>query len=871
MIEIARWLGRFLAALSICGSPAQTQEEALIRDHHEVIFESHTGRILLFGGNSRDTNGEYTYESSTWTLAEGSWELLDEEGPEPRSSFSMVYDSRRKQTLVFGGYIRGGAYDDTWIFDGQRWIEAQGDGPSARMSSALCFDPESGLSLLFGGRGRGSYQDTWAWDGERWSKKSDGGPSGRSRAAMYYDSKRKRVFLYGGFTGGSGESQRAGDMWAWTGESWEEIEQGMPKPPPLSNHRVVYDTDRNVAVLFGGSAEHGTYLDQTWEWDGEKWAERQPETRPAPRGNFSMTYHPILKRTILHGGKNSQGETLSDLWSWDGETWRPDPVLDVEERDALLTPQEYYSTLLEAEKLLAKQAYEDARVLLDKLIKTCGDDGSAWMALAQCHSREGNHRKTRECLERASELGSGQPTRNAFFCAQLSVLLDERDAAVRWLEQCLSLGWENRQGIASDAILTRLNQDPRWPELTGELPSNLEGRDEGWRFDLAYLAKELKRLHVDPFGKISEVEFDDRVAELHQRIPDLTAPEIFVAMQKIVRSIDDGHTVLYRSSKKVSFLEIPIKVHFFPEGLFIVDADPEYRNWIGSEIVRFEETDTEEVIRSLDEIVSRDNPMGIKWLGPRYLVTADILQGLKIAKPSDHIRLTLVDREGKKREISAKLKPQSRRNNKMTPSLLEGAPPAPLYLGRVQENFWLQMLEDHVLYIQFNQVRDKRGQSLAKFAKRVWQTIEEEGVRNVILDLRHNNGGNSKLTPPLLKALIAFETTRPEGRIFALIGRNTFSAAMNFTTDLDRLTDVIFVGEPSGSSPNFVGEETDLYLPYSGTRGSISSLRWQFSWPEDERIWIAPEIPVSLTAADYFSNLDPALDAIRSVIRTDRE
>jgi hypothetical protein len=109
---------------------------------------------------------------------------------------------------------------------------------------------------------------------------------------------------------------------------------------------------------------------------------------------------------------------------------------------------------------------------------------------------------------------------------------------------------------------------------------------------------------------------------------------------------------------------------------------------------------------------------------------------------------------------------------------------------------------------------------------------------------------------------------QPGSRPFrwVLAGRNTFSAAQVFANNLDRLTNAVFVGEPTGSRPNFVGEDTALRLPWSGYFGSISS-RFHQTFNNDERIWIAPDYPVALFESDYFAGKDPVLDRLEAFIR----
>jgi len=130
------------------------------------------------------------------------------------------------------------------------------------------------------------------------------------------------------------------------------------------------------------------------------------------------------------------------------------------------------------------------------------------------------------------------------------------------------------------------------------------------------------------------------------------------------------------------------------------------------------------------------------------------------------------------------------------------------------------------------------------------------------VDVRHNNGGNNTLVRPLVRTMIEYEMRSPEHRIYVLMGRNTFSAAQNFINRVERWTDATFVGEPSSSSPNFVGEENEIVLPFSRVHGSLSNRYWQDSDPWDDRPWIEPDIPVVLSAEQYLAGVDPVLERV---------
>ena len=153
---------------------------------------------------------------------------------------------------------------------------------------------------------------------------------------------------------------------------------------------------------------------------------------------------------------------------------------------------------------------------------------------------------------------------------------------------------------------------------------------------------------------------------------------------------------------------------------------------------------------------------------------------------------------------------------------------------------------------------------------RLLRATRAPSVKNLIVDVRHNNGGNSYLYPPFLRLFASFEESAPDRRIYFLTGRNTFSAAQNFSTNVERLTRAVFAGEPTGSSPKFTGEGAIwIDLPYSRIKFSISNWYHQFTFWADNRLWIAPDVPVPLSSTDYFAGRDPALDAVLTLIRRD--
>jgi hypothetical protein len=241
------------------------------------------------------------------------WRLLEENGV-PNAGMSYTYDGIRQRGVIFGGDD-----SDTYEWNGTSWTLITSGSPSVRVNAAMAFDRRRGESVLFGGWFRpDNYNgDTWEWDGTRWRKVSSSGPQARANQAMTYDNSQGKVVLFGG----SYYVTIYGDTWEWNGTSWTQ-QFSASAPSPRIFPRMVYDEGRNKIVLFGGQTTYyGTFLNDTWEWDGTSWSQ-VATTGPSARSWHVMAYDPLRQRVVLFGGGGwGRLESFNDLWEWDGSSW----------------------------------------------------------------------------------------------------------------------------------------------------------------------------------------------------------------------------------------------------------------------------------------------------------------------------------------------------------------------------------------------------------------------------------------------------------------------------------------------------------------------------------------------------------------------
>lgn len=548
-----------------------------------------------------------------------------------------------------------------------------------------------------------------------------------------------------------------------------------------------------------------------------------------------------------------------------------------------LDPVEHHRMRAQASEAIEAERFSEAADLLSRLAASNPRDGSIWLDYARAAMETGRETESLRGLEKAFEIGVIYP--RAFVAREIAAIharRGDRAAALDWLERAIAARWRDRSELVRDTAFASLRDDARFRELAGALPDRPFTRDEGWRYDLDYLVREARRLHKDVERPAFSAEFETTARRLHERIPELSDSEIVIEMRRLLTLLNDGHTGIERGDNAT---RLPLQFYLFSDGLFIVRADEPAADLVGARVLAFGAASTEAVLDSLNALVPRDNPMGVSWVGPRALTDPVLLKVIGATTDTAAVTLTIRDRDGALRNVTVRagagegIDFSSLEWEEIARILAKRKLPPPftssdttaLFLQRVPAAFWFTPLHDiDAVYFQYNQVRPSQGQqTVADFAGELQDALRQTGARNLIVDVRHNSGGNSYTFPPLVRVLAWFQQQSPDHRIYMLIGRNTFSAAQNFTNIVATLIDPLFVGEPTGSSPNFTGESGGFMLPYSGIEANVSFRTHQGTIWDLDPLWIWPDVPVELSSEDYFADRDSVLEAVRALIRAD--
>ena len=529
----------------------------------------------------------------------------------------------------------------------------------------------------------------------------------------------------------------------------------------------------------------------------------------------------------------------------------------------------YWDRSQEAVQLARNGKLEEAERAYEELTRAYPIRGAPWVELGSVKARLGKYRQAADAYRIAADLigplGFGQPR---YFQAVNLVAAGDLDAALDALDDFVFEGrTPRRPNLYDNPAFAPLRSHPRFLRLAGRDESAAQlPRDAGWRRDIQHLLAEMKRIEPRFHDQPITPAILRQAEQLSGSVPTLSDEQIYVGIERIISSLGHGHSGLFPFvPSRRAFTQLPVQFWAFPEGIHIVNASGEAASLIGARLISIEGTPGFDALRQVGSVQSNESGPQVLWTGAYHLGVAQMLKGLGIARDADSIELELRLPDGQTVRRALQTIPLERRPKLVPPPHV----PAPLFLQRVPQAHWFQELRaDDAMYVQVNQVTPSREETLPQFGVRLRQALAASTAHNLILDLRHNNGGDTSTYPELVRTIVSF-TAQSGKHLYVIIGRDTYSAAANLIADLERFADPIFVGEPSSMSGNNAGDESHFVLPYSGIRGAFSSVRWQLSHPWDTRRSIVPQIPVPLTAKAYFRGEDPALETIlRRINRT---
>ena len=352
------------------------------RTHPGMVYDPRGSRMILFGGQTAfDVGTKKYYElNDTWEWNSVQWlQRFPLNAPPTRSGHAMVYDSARDRIVVFGGKSGASQLNDTWAFDHNDWSQVNTNTlPPPRYLVGGAYDPVRDRLVIFGGSvdtvdkngvvTSSNLYDTWEFDGTDWKQVGGTGPT-LNRPVLVWDAARKQILamgydsastpgnhmyrydpsngswneikpetmppclneevmtvqthndtvrLTGGVCAASGFTD---DTYEWDGTNWNKVTTPTV-PDKVAGPGLSYDTERQMAVRFGGTVAFSNPEGSTWLYRSGDWAAFDDNSSPGPRSLFAFATDSANKAVYLYGGLN-EDPSSADLWRYQNGQWQP--------------------------------------------------------------------------------------------------------------------------------------------------------------------------------------------------------------------------------------------------------------------------------------------------------------------------------------------------------------------------------------------------------------------------------------------------------------------------------------------------------------------------------------------------------------------
>lgn len=389
------------------------------------------------------------------------------------------------------------------------------------------------------------------------------------------------------------------------------------------------------------------------------------------------------------------------------------------------------------------------------------------------------------------------------------------------------------------------------PEPPAPAPT-LAGRR---RQDLEWLTAALVARHPDPFGRVGESAFRRAVGDLAREGARLPSEEWFLGLMRVVALVGDSHTRLC-SWEPIEGEVLPVTFAPWQDEYWVAAVQDGLADLTARRVLSVGGVPIEALETRLARLVPAENDV-VRRRGVAKLLSYPLaLRAVRAMPASGPAEVETIDLAGTHATFS--LEPLGRDR---LGSWLAYAPAGwtqPLATSRPGVNWWWTDLDDgRTVYFQYAACRDGTEPDFATFARTLLRRLDGDTSLHLVVDLRTNGGGDSRVLRPLLRGLARLRHVRVTG----LIGPGTYSSAMLNAWQLREDLGAELVGEPTGQKPNSFGELSRLSLPNSGIALDVSTKRFEIV--DGDPPGLAPDRTVLTTFEDHFHGRDPVLEAVR--------
>jgi hypothetical protein len=327
------------------------------------------------------------------------------------------------------------------------------------------------------------------------------------------------------------------------------------------------------------------------------------------------------------------------------------------------------------------------------------------------------------------------------------------------------------------------------------------------------------------FSPAARAEAESLLAKLERENAPLGLASFGIELCRIAALADDGHTACDLRNLTEKFDSVPLRLASFGDELYVVGASAGNEDLLGTRVSGIDgrpigvARDGAESLRGGSIAHRRQAIFSV-------VLTPEVAYALGVSRSPAAATYRFEARDGRaiERTLAAAPSPPSSDWRWLVPE-----DRLPWAWQKLDEFFRLRDAPElDAVVVQLRSNNDMPGHSLADFLRGVEGTLKKHKRRNIVLDLRFDDGGDLLKTRDFALSLPA--RVGRGGHVFALLGPRTFSAGIATAAYLKQAGGkrVVLVGEPPGDRLTFFAEGRSVVLPQSRLAISPATARHDY-------------------------------------------
>ena len=338
-----------------------------------------------------------------------------------------------------------------------------------------------------------------------------------------------------------------------------------------------------------------------------------------------------------------------------------------------------------------------------------------------------------------------------------------------------------------------------------------------WIEDIDFYQKTLEEKHINLFHSISKNEFNSEIKNLKNKVHKLTGFQTITELMRITQKIGggkgDGHTAVPLWNRNLH--KFPLKLFNFDGELRVISIVNKHQKYFGNKLINIDGIPINDIYEKVAKLTPfTENEQSSKDRTSSYLVVSEILKALNITKKLNEAKFTFEDEKGNKEKILLK----SYNKKLLTSFKYQTAKLTIPNISRPKEsklnNLWFTSLnKSKTIYINFKEYPSEKEMNV--FSEDVYTYIQKHKSKHLIIDLRDNYGGDFYKGLLLSAWLNTCNSIDWKSKVYVLVNRKTYSAAMVNALQFKQILNAKIIGEPTGANPNGYQDMGQFLLPNS--------------------------------------------------------